>query len=136
MVPPVFVVLDQMPMTAGGKVDRRALPPPDFSAARESRAAGPRTPIEAEMADVWREVLGRDGIGIHDNFFDLGGHSLLATRLMARLHATFGVDLPLRNLFEAPSIAALAERVQPAQLTAGRQARSGDQRQKRREIEL
>ncbi len=136
MVPPVFVVLDQMPMTAGGKVDRRALPPPDFSASRESRAAGPRTPIEAEMAEVWRGVLGRDGIGIHDNFFDLGGHSLLATRLMARLHATFGVDLPLRNLFEAPSIAALAERVQAAQLTTGRQARSGDQRQKRREIEL
>ncbi len=114
MVPAAVVVLDAMPLTAGGKTDRRALPAPDLAAAREAYVP-PRTPEEEALAEVWAELLGVTRVGAHDSFFDLGGHSLLATRVVSRVREMFGVELPLRAVFEAPSLAQLAARVVEAQ---------------------
>ncbi|EFH85738.1 non-ribosomal peptide synthetase [Ktedonobacter racemifer] len=106
MVPSVFVVLETLPQTPNGKVDRRALPMPDISAHEgiESYIA-PRTAIEQEMAHIWSHVLGREHIGIHDNFFVLGGHSLLAMQVAARVYTNLQTELPLRLFFETPTIA-------------------------------
>ena len=108
MVPTVFVLLPALPLTPNGKVDRRALPDP-----RSVRRAyqAPRTPTEEVLAEIWEGVLEVDRIGRADRFFDVGGHSLLATRVVSRVRAALQVDLPLRDLFDAPSLAALAERV-------------------------
>ncbi|MFJ6198027.1 amino acid adenylation domain-containing protein [Micromonospora sp. NPDC092111] len=113
MVPAVFVVLDELPRTVGGKIDRDKLPDPD----RHRPAPGdsfeaPRNPTEEAVADVWRQVLNLDRIGIHDNFFHLGGHSLLATRVAIRLRAAFGCDIGVRTLFERPTVARLAVAVE------------------------
>ena len=109
MVPAIFVELAAMPLTAGGKIDRQALPEADFSldAARKGFVA-PEGETEQQLASLWAEVLKRDRIGRNENFFDLGGHSLLATQLMSRIREAFGVELPLRGLFEAPTIEQLA----------------------------
>ncbi len=104
MVPSDVVFLEKLPMTANGKVDRRALPAP----ARERSQQEPRTPVEELLAGLWAQLLGREQIGIDDNFFDLGGHSLLAAQLASRLRKTFRVEVPLRKLFEAPTVAGLA----------------------------
>jgi amino acid adenylation domain-containing protein len=109
MVPADYVWLDALPM-AGGKLDRLALPAPAPAPEREEGgAAAPRTAFEELLAGIWQELLG-DGrpIGVHDNFFDLGGHSLLATRVLSRLREALGVEVPLRALFEAPTVAGLA----------------------------
>jgi acyl carrier protein len=112
MLPSAFVSLDELPLTPTGKVDRNALPPPDGSRLLSHQGfIKPRTEIEELVAQVWREVLKLDKIGVDDNFFDLGGHSLLATRVVARLRTNFNIDLPLRKLFELPTVAALAEHV-------------------------
>ncbi len=118
MVPAAFVALSALPLTPSGKIDRRALPDP----ARELAASGarpgyaaPRTPVEAQLAQVWAEVLRIERVGLHDNFFDLGGHSLLATQIAARVRAAFHVDLPLRRLFEATTVADLAVLIAQAQ---------------------
>ncbi|MEO6238547.1 MAG: amino acid adenylation domain-containing protein [Vicinamibacterales bacterium] len=111
MVPSAFVTLDAMPLSANRKVDRKALPAPDASPAAASAVAVPRNPVEEMLALIWANVLGCDSVGIHDNFFDIGGHSLLATRVVSRLRDTFQIDMPLRALFEAPTIAALGEHV-------------------------
>jgi amino acid adenylation domain-containing protein len=108
MVPAAWVVLDALPLTPSGKVDRRALPEPDASAAAAARVA-PRTPAEELVAGVWERVLGVRP-GADDNFFDLGGHSLRATQVVSRIRDAFGIDLPLRALFEAPTVAGLAAR--------------------------
>jgi amino acid adenylation domain-containing protein/non-ribosomal peptide synthase protein (TIGR01720 family) len=105
MVPASFVRLAAMPLTPSGKVDRRALPAP---AAEEGPPTAARGPIEEAVAAIFAEVLGTPEVGAHDGFFALGGHSLLATRAVARVRAAFGVDVPLRALFEAPSPAGLA----------------------------
>lgn len=108
MLPATLVVLDRLPRTASGKIDRRALPEPVW---RDTGAAAPqpaRNPVEQRLAGLWCEVLGLEEVGVHDNFFALGGHSLTATRLMARIRDAFAVDLPLRQLFAAPTIAELA----------------------------
>jgi amino acid adenylation domain-containing protein/non-ribosomal peptide synthase protein (TIGR01720 family) len=114
MIPSHIVVLEQLPLLPNGKIDRRSLPTPEAQTARlrGDPSGRTRTPIEATILDIWEAVLDYEEIGVHDNFFDLGGHSLLATQLMARVQAVLGVDLPVRSLFEAPTISELARLVE------------------------
>jgi len=114
MVPAAIVRLATLPYLASGKVDRNALPAPDDGPADEARSVAPRTPVERALAGIWKEVLGRDSVGIHEDFFSLGGHSLLATMAMARARRTFGRELALKMLFESPTIAELAQRIDRA----------------------
>jgi hypothetical protein len=107
MVPTRFVTLDALPRTQNGKIDRKALPAPGAAAPREA-AAAPRTPSEAMVLGVFREVLGRGDVGADGNFFDLGGDSLMAARMVLRLRVASGVDVPLRVLFERQTVAGLA----------------------------
>jgi hypothetical protein len=112
MVPTAFVVLETLPLLPTRKVDREALPPPALtSVGGVARDTGPHTPTEEALMHLWAEVLGVGQVGRHDNFFFLGGHSLLATQLMAQLLETFQVSLPLRTLFEAPTLASFAARL-------------------------
>ena len=109
MVPQAFVLLKAMPLTPNGKVDRRALPAPDTAA--RNLAAGfvsPRTPLEAQLVQIWSEVLGTERIGVKDNFFELGGHSLLATQVVSRINSAFGFGLSVQKMFEFPTVAGLA----------------------------
>jgi acyl carrier protein len=109
MVPSAFVLLDVMPLTPHGKVDRRALPAPDGTRPELNKPfVAPRTPTEKLLAEIWAQVLGVEPIGVQDNFFDLGGHSLLATQIMFRLRDTFQAEISLRTLFEKPTIEELA----------------------------
>ena len=119
MIPAVFVLLDALPLTPSGKVDRQRLPAPDEAArtALDVHVA-PRTPVEEVLCSVWAEVLKVGRVGVHDNFFELGGHSLLATQLMSRVRQAFGTDVALRQLFEQPTVAELARAVE-AKLRAG-----------------
>ncbi len=112
MVPAAVVALDSMPLSPNGKVDRQALPAPAWSRAEdEAGVVGPRNHIEEIVAGIWTQVLGVERVGLHDDFFELGGHSLIATRVAARINETFHIELPLRNVFEAPTVAALAGRI-------------------------
>ena len=109
MVQAAIVQLESMPLTSNGKIDRRMLPEPDL--ARPERGndyVAPHTPLEEEVAAVWREVLGRARVGVKDNFFEIGGHSLLATRVIMLLHSKLGLSVSLRLLFENPTIAGMA----------------------------
>jgi acyl-coenzyme A synthetase/AMP-(fatty) acid ligase/acyl carrier protein len=109
MVPSAIVVLDAFPLTPNGKIDLRALPAPaDHREQLGVTFVSPRTPAEEILAEIWRAVLALDRVGIHDNFFELGGHSLLATRVMARIQDAFHTSLPLRTLFECPTVEELA----------------------------
>ncbi len=111
MLPSAILVLAELPLTPNGKVDRRALPAPEGEAGAAAEYVAPRSAEEENLAALWAEVLGRERVGIHDDFFDLGGHSLLATQLIARVQKCFGGEVPLRLLFEAPTVAAFAERL-------------------------
>jgi len=109
MIPSVFVFMDELPLTPNGKIDRKALPVPDTERLYpEDTFVAPRTPIEEILAGIWGDVLGLKKVGIHDNFFELGGHSLLATQVMSRLRKVFAVEIPLRTLFESPTVEKLA----------------------------
>lgn len=119
MVPSVFAFMPALPLTPNNKVDRKALPRPDADRPAAPAAAVPRTATEEIIAAIWAEVLGVTQVGMHDRFFDLGGHSLLATQVMARLRSTFQVEVPLRALFEASTVAALAKTVEAARLETG-----------------
>jgi len=116
MVPSQYVLLETLPLTPSGKVDRRALPKLNLDrSALENAYEGPRSPVEDLLAGIWCDVLGLKKVGIHDNFFELGGHSLLATQVISRLRKAFHVEIPLRSLFEMPTIAGLAIRIAQSQ---------------------
>ncbi|RYZ40519.1 MAG: amino acid adenylation domain-containing protein, partial [Myxococcaceae bacterium] len=110
MVPQSVVVLSGLPLLPNGKVDRRALPPPQVTRSPDT-ADRPRTPWEEKLSALWKELLRLEHVGVHDDFFALGGHSLLATRLVSRLRSALQVELPLRTLFEFPTLSALAARL-------------------------
>ncbi|MEB3279244.1 MAG: amino acid adenylation domain-containing protein [Lyngbya sp.] len=109
MVPNPFVMLESLPLTANGKIDRRALPAPEFQSELTEKYIAPRSPTEEMLAQIWGELLKVEKVGINDNFFELGGHSLLATQLVSRIRNTFQVELPLRELFNTATLAELAQ---------------------------
>jgi 2-polyprenyl-3-methyl-5-hydroxy-6-metoxy-1,4-benzoquinol methylase/acyl carrier protein len=121
MIPQAFVLLDSLPLTPNGKVDRKALPSPDTATRNLANSfVLPRNPIEAQLTQIWGEVLGLERIGVKDNFFELGGHSLLATQVISRLRENLSLELPLRYLFEQPTIEDLAIVVTEIQTTLQR----------------
>jgi acyl carrier protein len=109
LVPSAFVWLESLPLTPNGKVDRRALPAPER---RVETAAGPRTPLEQSLADIFRQVFGLPAVSVHDDFFALGGHSLLATQVVSRVRRLLGIDLEIRALFEESTIERLARHIE------------------------
>ncbi|MEL4898615.1 amino acid adenylation domain-containing protein [Crocosphaera sp. Alani8] len=114
MIPSAFVRLEELPLTPNGKIDRKALPAPQETALSSEEIVLPSTPMEEILAGIWSEILGIEKVGVNSNFFELGGHSLIATRLMSQIRQTFKVDIPLRNLFEKPTIAQLAKEIEQA----------------------
>ena len=109
MIPAAFIFLDDLPKTLSGKVDRQALPSITQANTRlRKEYVAPRTPVEGNLAEIWKSLLGIEAVGIYDNFFHIGGHSLLATQMLSRVREALHVELPLRNLFESPTIAGLA----------------------------
>ncbi len=137
MVPSAYVVLESLPLTPNGKLDRRALPVPDIASfdIQEDYVA-PRTPVEEELARIWAKVLGKQQVGVHDNFFELGGHSLLATQLTSRIRDTFQVELPVRNLFEAPTVASLAKYIETISWAANGLDTTSSTKNEREEVEF
>ena len=116
MLPSAFVEMDALPLSPNGKVDRKLLPAPDGARPELDQAfVAPRNEVEQTLANIWAEVLRLDQIGINDNFFDLGGHSLLATQVISRVEVAFNVELPLRAIFENPTVAGLAMSLVQAQ---------------------
>ncbi len=109
MIPAVFVYLDSFPVSPNGKLRREALPPIESTEAPVARLAPPRGDVEEKLAAIWREVLGRTAIGIHDNFFDIGGQSLTAVKVQDLLRQRLGVDVPIVELFRNATIAELAQ---------------------------
>ena len=117
MIPTAFVLLESIPLTPNGKVDRRALPAPDFQLGLNANFVAPYTPTQEILAKLWAEVLNLKQVGIYDNFFEIGGHSLLATQVISRLRSLFEVELPLRRLFESPTVAELSESIETCDCT-------------------
>jgi len=119
MLPAAYVFLDMLPMTATGKVDRCALPAPSDAEAGGRAFVAPRNDVEEQVAEIWRELLKAGRVGIHDNFFESGGDSLVATQLVNRLRAHFRAEIPLREFFESPTVADLAEHIETCRWAAG-----------------
>jgi amino acid adenylation domain-containing protein len=117
MIPQHFVELKSIPLSPNGKVDRKALPKPETDGASEQGYVAPRTETEQKIAAVWQEVLNREKVGVYDDFFKLGGHSLLATQIITRIRAVFQVNVPIKRLFELPTIASLALEIDCARKT-------------------
>ena len=117
MLPSAFVILDSLPLTPSGKIDRLALPAPGQTRPKpEDSYVAPRTPIEESLAGIWCKILNLDKVGIYDNFFDLGGHSLFATQVISRVISEFRVKVPLRSLFRAPTVADMAAAIVQKQI--------------------
>ena len=114
MIPTAIIQMPKFPLNANGKIDRQALPKPEDVQAERKEPVSPRTPSEEVIASIWGEVLKRDGIGVEDNFFEIGGHSLLATQIASRLREHFRIPVAVRTVFEVPSIAELAKRLDGA----------------------
>jgi amino acid adenylation domain-containing protein len=114
MTPSAFVVMDQFPLTPNGKIDRRALPPPEVRRSKERGGAPPHTPTEEMVAGIFEETLKLDRVGTRENFFEIGGHSLLATQVVSRVRKTFGVEIGVRSVFEAATVEGLADRIEQA----------------------
>ncbi len=113
MMPSAFIFLPVLPLTPNGKIDRRALPAPDWSRSGSTSAfEAPTTPTEEALSEIWQRVLGFDQVSIHDNFFELGGHSLMATQMISRIRTSLQMEMPLRQIFMTPTIAALAEYIE------------------------
>ncbi|AEI41578.1 non-ribosomal peptide synthetase [Paenibacillus mucilaginosus] len=125
MVPSVFTLLERMPLTSNGKVDRRALPEPDFRAGAAGEYAAPRTEIEARLAEVWSEVLGAGRVGIRDNFFDLGGDSIKAIRIVSKLQK-YGYRLDMKELFQRVTIQELSAKVTTSRRVVSQEAVTGE----------
>ena len=118
MIPTAFVELSSLPLTRNGKVDRRALPVPDYAlAADHADFVPPRTSLEESLAEMWGRLLGIERVGVNQSFFESGGHSLLATQLVSHVREAFEVELPLRDFFESPTIAGLAAAIESARNT-------------------
>jgi acyl carrier protein len=112
MTPSAFVFLNALPLTPHGKLDQRALPAPEQTRPELAESyQAPRNPVEESLASIWAEVLKLEKVGVDDNFFDLGGHSLKAVQVISRARKTFEVELPLRRLFETPTIVGLADAI-------------------------
>src|SRR5437899_6848968 len=111
MVPAAYVRMERLPLTPNGKLDRKALPMPEQEAYAVRGYEAPMGETETKLAAVWAEVLKLEKVGRHDNFFDLGGHSLMAVRLTERMRSALGIDLPIRDLFDTPTVAGLCQKL-------------------------
>ncbi|WP_434700397.1 amino acid adenylation domain-containing protein [Pseudomonas sp. D1-1] len=109
MIPSAFVLLERFPLNGNGKIDRKSLPAPDFAAQSQARYVAPSSALQGQLVEAWQSVLGLEQVGVEDNFFELGGHSLLATQLIGLIGKLTGKDLPLRVVFERPTITAMAD---------------------------
>jgi acyl carrier protein len=111
MVPGIWVELESLPVTQNGKIDKRALPEPDISELLSNEFVAPRDKTEEKLIDIWQKLLGVEKIGINDNFFELGGHSLMVMRIVSAIRKEFAVEIPIRDIFNYPTIAQLAEQL-------------------------
>jgi acyl carrier protein len=139
MIPGTFITLDTIPLTPNGKIDRKALLEISTETISNLEYIPPRNPTEEIIADIFASVLNIQKVGIHDNFFSLGGHSLLATQVISRVRQTFAVDVPLRNMFEEPTIANLSKIVienTHSLLVQQLQTNPSEKSENREEIEL
>jgi amino acid adenylation domain-containing protein len=119
MLPSSILLLETLPLNSSGKVNRQALlPPEEYQPTKRATYTPPRMPVEEALVNIWCQVLGNKQVGIHDNFFELGGHSLLATRMIARIRDVLGVEIQFRDVFESPTIAELARRIEQITCTA------------------
>ena len=117
MIPSTFIMMESLPRTLSGKLDKRALPPPELMRLESSASyAAPRTPTEEILAGIWAEVLGLERVGLQENFFELGGHSLRVTQVLSRVRAVFGVGISLHSIFETPTVVGLAEKIDIAMM--------------------
>ncbi|BAY12154.1 non-ribosomal peptide synthetase [Calothrix sp. NIES-2098] len=136
MVPTAYVLLESLPLSPNGKVDRRALPASDKITFIQQDYVAPRNQLEDLLVEIWAKVLGKKQVGIHDNFFELGGHSLLATQLVSRIRDTLQIDVSVRNLFEAPTVEQLARYIETISWFMQDLNRSGSSENSREELEF